>query len=71
MKSRHPRYIALNLEISAMEQKLYSIYDDLKKTNEFPSLEMIKQVFRKKVKPGRLVIGNKMNLVTIVGKGLT
>ena len=46
MKSRHPRYIALNLEISAMEQKLYSIYDDLKKTHEFPSLEMIKHVFR-------------------------
>ena len=29
-----------------MEQKLYSIYDDLKKTHEFPSLEMIKHVFR-------------------------
>ena len=57
VKSKHPRYIALNLELSKMEQKIYSIYDDLKKTHEFPSLEMIKQVFRNKTGTKNTLIG--------------
>jgi len=57
VKSKHPRYIPLNLELSKMEQKLYSIYDDLKKTNEFPSLEMIKQAFRNKTDTKNTLIG--------------
>lgn len=58
VKYTYTRSVALNLELTKMEQKLYSIYDDLKKMHEFPSLEMIKHVFRNKV-------GVKKTLLTV------